>query len=206
MRPEGAILPEGWRYILPVWSATLLVLIVSDEVIVNLLLLLVSFATAYLFYIPKRTPFDTREDAIVSPVDGWVESVEKSESGVRVRIKKDLFGPAVVRSPVAGEVIGHTPLHGLFLGTETPKAFTLNEQASIRYLCGEMPLTMRVVCGKYALGLPARRHKGPVIAGEPQAILTDGIVELTMPGPIAPTVEKGERVRGGYSILGYGHL
>lgn len=204
MIAKGHVLPFGWRYILPVWAVTLIVLVFSDEIPLNLLMIAVSFATAAFFYVPERTPFDTGENALVAPVDGVVEAVTRSSDGSRVRIRKTLAGSTAVRFPMACEAEEILPRHGVFLGMGSEKAGTLNEQAEIGCRRGPYDIRIKLVNGFYALGLPLFARKGPVHAGEPLALMTDGLVELTLPGTFDLSISKGDRVRGGYSILGYG--
>ncbi|WP_300363392.1 hypothetical protein [Hydrogenimonas sp.] len=201
---KGYVLSPGWRYILPVWGVTLLVLLFSDALLLNLLLVAASFATAFFFYVPEREPFDRRDETLLAPVDGIVESVEETEGRKILKIRKSLAGSTPVRSPIACEVAEYARVHGVFLDPDDRRAWTLNEQGTIDYRWRESDIRMRVVSGFYALGLPFFVRKGPVHAGTPQALMTDGIVELSLPRSFDVAVAAGDRLRGGYSVLGYG--
>jgi hypothetical protein len=204
MNGRGYVLASGWRYILPVWGVTLLILLFSDELLPNLLLLAASFATALFFYVPEREPFDRREETLLAPVDGVVESVGERGGRKVLTIRKALAASTTVRSPLACEVAGYARLHGVFLGPDDKKARTLNEQGTIEYRWRGADVSMKLVSGFYALGLPLFAEKGPVHAGTPQALMTDGVVELSLPPGFDVAVSAGDRVRGGYSVLGYG--
>ncbi|WP_456380526.1 hypothetical protein [Hydrogenimonas sp.] len=203
---NGSILPFGWRYILPVWGVTLLILTFGDEIVFNLGLLAVSFGVAYLFYVPVREPFDRRDGALLSPVDGVVERVVESAGEKMIRIRKSRWGSTAVFSPLSCEAVSGRRLHGLFLDPESGKALTLNERGEIDYRWKEFDVRMKMLSGFYALGIPLFVRKGEVRAGEPHALMTDGIVEIALPQLFEISVREGERVRGGSSVLGYGGI
>jgi len=77
MAENGFFLSNGWRFLIPLWGITLVILIFSDEVFLNLILLAISFIAGYIFYIPGRTPFETSASAVITPVDGVVSSVNQ---------------------------------------------------------------------------------------------------------------------------------
>ncbi len=206
MGMNGTFMKIGWRYILPVWGVTLLVLVFSDEVLLNLLLIALSFLVAYLFYLPERTATETSESAVLSPVDGTVLSVERRKEGTAVVIGKSIFdGSSAVRAPVSGEVVEKSRVHGLFISPADRLASRLNENGSIvwRMKGGEV-VKMRIVCGLYSLGLPILASEGGQEAGDLAAHLTDGTVELLLPKSVKMESAPGDKVVGGFSLLAYG--
>ncbi len=205
MTGNGRFLSIGWRYIVPVWGATLFVLIFSDAVFLNLLLIVVSFFTAYLFYVPDRTPVESSEQAIISPVDGKVLSVDERGDGVSIVIKKSLFdGSSVVRAPMGFEIEERESVHGLFLRESHPLSGTLNENGKVAWRIGNREYLMRFRSGFYAFGIPFLNSSKSLEAGEILALLTDGRVELLLPKFSKVEVAAGERVLGGYTLLAYG--
>ncbi len=206
MGTNGTFMKIGWRYIVPVWGVTLFVLVFSDEVLLNLLLIAASFLVAYLFYMPERTAAETSEGAVISPVDGTVLSVDKREEGTSVIIGKSIFdGSSAVRAPVSGEIFEKRRVHGLFIPSADRLAPRLNENGSIGWrMRGGEVVKMRIVCGLYAFGLPMLAPEGVQEAGDPAAHLTDGIVELLLPGSVKIETAPGDRVVGGFSLLAHG--
>ncbi len=201
MTGNGTILPQGWRYILPVWGLTLLVLIFSDALLLNLLLILLSFFAAYLFFVPNRVPLDSGSEALIAPVDGIVSKIEEKDGAIHLQIKKRLFDVTAVRAPLDGDVVASEYLHGLFLATDDPKASRLNEQVAIGYRWEDMTIRMRIVCGFYSFGLPATISEGPVRTGETLAVLSEGGVHLTLPKSLSLAISSGDAVLGGQSVL-----
>ena len=205
MSGNGTFLSIGWRYILPVWGVTLLVLIFSDAVLLNLSLIVISFLVAYLFYVPERSAPQTSSQALLSPVDGTVLSVRSDEGESVIVLKKSLFdGSSAIRAPLAADLLEPRVVHGLFLGSGTPLAATLNEHGSFTFLGPEYEVRILVWCGFYALGLPLLAKGGGIEAGDVVAHLSEGTVELRIPGGVDIEVRPGDRVVGGYSLLASG--
>jgi len=202
MKSYGRVLPDAWRMILPIWGVTLFVLIFSDEVVLNLLLLAMSAGVAALFYIPKRSPFEKSESLLIAPVDGVLEAIETDEDGTkRLRFKKGLFDNSIVRAPLSGSLKESHGRHGLFLSLHDKKSRHLNEHATIGYKWKDEDVTMHLQCGLYALSLSRFCRVGDVEVGDIQAHLTDGYVELLIPSAVKIEVSPGDQVMGGYSVI-----
>ncbi|MCF6201021.1 MAG: hypothetical protein L3J42_02650 [Hydrogenimonas sp.] len=205
MSGNGKFLSIGWRYILPVWGGTLFVLVFSDALLLNLLLITMSFFTAYIFYVPERAPVESVQRAIISPIDGKVLSVSERGDGVSIVIKKSLFdGSSVVRAPMACKLDEQKVIHGLFLKESHHLSASLNENAKITWFIGNREYLLKIKCGFYSLSLPLLFTGGKLEAGENLALLTDGSAELLLPKSSTVEIKPGERVVGGYSLLAYG--
>ncbi len=207
MGTNGTFMKIGWRYILPVWGVTLFVLVFSDEVLLNLFLITASFLVAYLFYVPERVAPETSKSAVLSPIDGTVLSIKSHEEGTSIMLRKSIFdGSSAVRAPVSGEITEKKGVHGLFLGAGNPLASKLNEKGSISWkTAGGESVTMKMVCGLYALGVPMFASESVQEASDTVAHLTDGTVELLLPKKAKMEVAPGDKVLGGYSLLAYGN-
>ena len=203
MGVNGTFLASGWRTILPVWGATLVVLIFSDEVLLNLLLIGISAFVASLFYLPERIPFDISSNALISPVDGTIETVDAKENETVILIRKSLWDLCAVRAPVSGEVTACETVHGMFLGVDEEKAKVLNEYGLIRYDWEGRCVEVSMKCGLFAYSLPLFLTKGEVKTAEAQALLTEGLVVVKVPASVKNEALPGDKVLGGYSVLGY---
>ena len=201
MSGYGKIHPSGWRVIPPIWALILVVLIFSEAVILNILLIAVGIFVAYFYFVPERTPLDSGMDAIVSPVDGTVFRIERLENGTELYIRKRVFDSSAVRSPVEGEMVEQRHLHGIFLDDEDPKASRLNEQGHMVYRWHGRNVSMRIVSGLYALGLPIFATGRSVGRGTTQALLSEGYVQLLLPNGSDIAVSTGDRVVGGETVL-----
>jgi len=203
MTKNGFFLSNGWRFLIPLWGVTLITLIFSDEVFLNLLLITISFIAGYIFYIPGRTPFKTSSSTIIAPVDGFISRVNQFNGKTVITIEKSLFGSSAVRAPVNGSVMSKIIKRGLFLNRLDPKAKQLNEQGQISYQWGDDIVNISLKCGFYSLGLVSFLHKQKVVAGEFQLHMSDGIVEIELPDNVKTEVTFGDKVLGGYSVLAY---
>ncbi len=205
MGGNGRFMSAGWRYILPVWGVTLFVLIFSDAVFINLLLITVSFLVAYLFYVPERNSNEISKSAVLSPVDGTVLSIKEGEESLYIKISKSIFdGSSAVYSPVNGDLVEKRRIRGLFVGKEKKLAERLNEHVAMRWKIGEDEAVMKLFCGFYSMGVLVFDSKKEGCDARVIAHLSDGIAELVLPKSVEVEVSVGDRVLGGYSLLGYG--
>ncbi|WOE70584.1 hypothetical protein RZR97_03190 [Hydrogenimonas thermophila] len=204
MTKNGFFLPNGWQFLIPLWGITLVILIFSDEVILNLFLLAISFIAGYIFYIPERTPFETSSSAVIAPADGVVSKVKQIDGKTVITIEKSLFGSSAVRAPVNGSVMTKNIKRGIFLDKLDPKAKDLNEQATISYQWGDDIVNISLQCGFYSWGLASFSQKERVTVGEFQLQMSDGVIEIELPENVKTEVSFGDKVLGGYSVIAYG--
>lgn len=174
------------------------------------------FGTLTLFCIwffrdPRRSVPQT-EGALVSPADGKVVDISRTEEGrflnkpaIKISIFLNVFNVHINRVPVAGKVIGVFYNAGRFFAANVPKASLENEQNAVVM---EMPSGKRVVCIQIA-GLIARRivcwiKEGSVLnRGERFGLIRFGSrVDLFLPIETEIRVSMGQKVRGGETILG----
>ncbi|MDC4204995.1 MAG: phosphatidylserine decarboxylase family protein [Candidatus Manganitrophus sp.] len=174
------------------------------------------FGTLTLFCVwffrdPRRSVPQT-EGALVSPADGKVVDISRTEEGrflnkpaIKISIFLNVFNVHINRVPVAGKVIGVFYNAGRFFAANVPKASLENEQNAVVM---EMPSGKRVVCIQIA-GLIARRivcwiKEGSVLnRGERFGLIRFGSrVDLFLPIETEIRVSMGQKVRGGETILG----
>lgn len=204
MVEKGFFLSNGWKFLIPLWGVTLVTLIFSDEVFLNLFLVAISFIAGYIFYIPGRTPFEKSASTVIAPVDGIVTKVNQVNGKSVITIEKSLFGSSAVRAPVHGRIVSQTIKHGIFLDQLNPVSKHLNEHGIFTYQWGDDFVNMYLKCGFYSWGLVPFLHKEKVNSGEFQLQMSDGIVDVELPDNIKIEVTFGDRVLGGYSVLAYG--
>lgn len=165
----------------------------------------------WFFRDPRRSVPQT-EGALVSPADGKVVDISRTEEGrflnkpaIKISIFLNVFNVHINRVPVAGKVIGVFYNAGRFFAANVPKASLENEQNAVVM---EMPSGKRVVCIQIA-GLIARRivcwiKEGSVLnRGERFGLIRFGSrVDLFLPIETEIRVSMGQKVRGGETILG----
>lgn len=157
------------------------------------------------FFRNPRRRIPRGEDLILSPADGRIVVIQKEAKGTTVSIFMSVFNCHVNRAPAAGRITEVRYQPGKFLPASKGEASHQNEQNALRLRSAE-GLAMRFV---QVAGILARRivcyvHRGDQVQrGEIfGAILFGSRVDIYLPRRVAVRVRKGERVKGGKSVLG----
>jgi phosphatidylserine decarboxylase len=169
---------------------------------------LLALFMAYFFRDPRRQP-PVDNDLVVSPADGLVTRVqvidEKDEhSATLVSIFLSPLDVHINRAPIAGRITNVAYSSGKFLMATDERASLVNEQNALT-IEGEK---VTVVCKQIA-GILARRIVCWKKAGE-QVQLGErfGMIkfssrtDLILPDRVEVLVQKGNRVKGGTTIIG----
>jgi phosphatidylserine decarboxylase len=162
----------------------------------------------------RRVPRDIGSGDMLSPADGTVSAVftvdsHEATSGAPasvVRIFLSVLNVHVNRSPFDGEVVGlkHTP--GKFLNAQTEESALVNESKLITMrIAGNETIGVRQVSGMIARTIvcplkPRQRLKrgekfGMIMFGSTTELI------LPRPGDVTVHVKKGDKVRGGLTLL-----
>ncbi|MBN1543036.1 phosphatidylserine decarboxylase family protein [candidate division KSB1 bacterium] len=166
--------------------------------------------TLYFFRDPQRTaPADPK--AIVSPADGRVVAVDRitedrfiEGSAQRVAIFLSIFDVHINTIPFAGQVDFLDYKHGRYLPAFREEAATANQHVLIGLVTDHGKLAFKQSAGIIARRIVCRLRLGDrVKAGEKFGMIKFGSrVEVYMPDWAKPTVQIGDRVRAGESIIG----
>ncbi|MHC5005630.1 MAG: phosphatidylserine decarboxylase [Planctomycetota bacterium] len=175
---------------------------------------LVWLAVALFFRDPIRTvPRDLPPGAMLSPADGTVSAVLDTEHHEAVggparivRIFLSLANVHVNRAPCDGEVVAvkHTP--GRFLDARTEESARVNQNTlvTLRLDDGEL-VGVRQVTGKVARRIVCDLAPGDRVqrGGKFGMIRFGSTAELILPRPddVDVRVAKGDRVKGGLTVL-----
>ncbi|MFQ5579305.1 MAG: phosphatidylserine decarboxylase family protein [Nitrospiria bacterium] len=165
----------------------------------------------YFFRDPERV-ISNDTGAVVSPADGKIVDVSPTEEGrflkkpaIKISIFLDIFNVHVNRSPVKGKVLDVIYNRGRFFAANVPKASLENEQNA---LVLETDSGKKLVCVQIA-GLIARRivcraEVGESLQrGERFGLIRFGSrVDLYLPVETEVHVSKGDKVKGGESVIG----
>ena len=170
-------------------------------------LFLVALFMAFFFRDPKRIP-PTDPDVVVSPADGKVTRIgpanTTADSPTVVSIFLSPLDVHINRSPIRGKIVDVLYSPGKFLMATNEKASLVNEQNAltiqgekITVVCKQIAgiLARRIVCWKAAgdsLGLGERFGM----------IKFSSRTDVLLPASVRVTVKKGDRVRGGTTVIG----
>ncbi len=165
------------------------------------LLLLVVFV-AWFFRNPHRAIPDD-PSLIVSPADGKIIRLDESGNETRISIFLSVFDVHVNRSPLDGSVISSDYRPGKFHAAWDDSASVENERLLLTIGTEHRQLTFALVAG-----LVARRIIPWVAVGDSIAkgariglIRFGSRVDISLPSNCDVIVRRGDRVRGGASVL-----
>jgi phosphatidylserine decarboxylase len=168
--------------------------------------------TLWFFRDPRRVPPEGASALILSPADGKViEIVEEEEPlyfGERARRLSIFLSPLNVhvnRIPVDGVVEYENYYAGEYLVAWHPKASTLNERSEVGMRHpGGMPILFKQIAGKVARRIVCYAKEGASYrAGDRYGIVKFGSrMDVIVPLDVTFSVEIGDRVAGGVTVLG----
>jgi phosphatidylserine decarboxylase len=160
----------------------------------------------YFFRNPERT-IPSQPGVVVSPADGHVvETVEEemdSLPGQRVTIFLAIWDVHVQRAPVAGRVASVVYRPGRFYAAFRSAASRENEQNIIRIDTSAGPLVFKQIAGAIARRVLCWKTEGETVAlGERVGLIRFGSrVDVWLPKEAQVVVRRGQKVKGGESIL-----
>jgi phosphatidylserine decarboxylase len=202
------IAPEGWGFILvPLALAGLLAWV--GWLKLALALGLVAAFMAFFFRDPERTP-PAVPGAILAPADGRVVDVR---SGVddpfvgaaqTVSIFLSPLDVHVNRTPLAGLVVDVAYRPGAKLAAYRAEASERNERTVIAIQGEAARVVVRQIAGVLARRIVCRVRPGDKLgAGERFGLNKFGSrTDLVMPASVRLRVAKGDRVKGGETVMG----
>ncbi len=207
---RGPVVREGYVYI----AAALFLAVVmyfGFGVVVAVPFVVLACYFTYFFRNPDRT-IPTDEHLVVSPADGTVQDVVELEDDdfvkgpcTKIIIFLSVFNVHVNRSPIAGEIKCQKYVCGRFRPAYKDEVGFENE----RHMLGiENEKGFRVTVTQIA-GILARRIVSWVTLddnmskGQVYGLIKFGsCTELVVPRNVEVLVKKGDKVRGGESVLG----
>src|SRR5271170_3243794 len=144
---------------------------------------------------------------VVSPADGVVTSVEQivtpSGDHAKLSIFLSVFDVHVNRSPVAGIISEVSYQKGLFLNAMNPASADKNEQNTVVVAGNGYEVAFKQIAGLLARRIVFTKRVGDRLErGERVGLIKFGSrVDVLLPGDASLAVEKGDRVKGGASVL-----
>lgn len=202
------MVPDAYRFLLPV------LIVAAAFALLHLWVPAAFFAVlggfiAFFFRNPRRRIPDG-ERLILSPADGKVVRVLEPQSesgppsGPTVSIFLSLFDVHLNRAPVDGMLrrVDYRP--GRFKAAFRHEASRVNEQNVLTIDVRGSVLVVRQIAGVLARRVVCWKQPGqPLERGELIGLIRFGSrVDVVLPAGAKPLVGKGDRVKGGVSILG----
>lgn len=160
----------------------------------------------WFFRDPKRL-VPSAPGLVVSPADGVVTGVERvlTPAGERIKLSVFLsvFDVHVNRSPISGVVRDVRYQKGLYLNAMNPESADKNEQNLVVVAGDGVEVAFKQIAGLLARRIVFRKRIGDrVERGERVGLIKFGSrVDVILPGDAVVGVKKGDRVKGGSSVL-----
>ena len=166
-------------------------------------LFLVALFMAFFFRDPKRVP-PSDPDVVVSPADGRVTRIEAQGEGTVVSIFLSPLDVHINRSPIPGKIVDVLYSPGKFLMATNEQASLVNEQNALTIQGEKITVVCKQIAGILARRIVCWKAKGDKLGlGERFGMIKfSSRTDVLLPGNVKVTVKKGERVRGGITVIG----
>jgi phosphatidylserine decarboxylase len=153
-------------------------------------------------------------DDVLSPADGVVMVAGEPQEGVapepapdgdwqQVSVFLSVVDVHVNRSPYCGEVVESSYRKGSFLAAYRKESAHRNERSELWLRDGERTVVFRQIVGVLARRIVTRTGPGDHLAtGQRMGLMKFGSrMDVFVPRECTVTVEKGQRVRGGETVI-----
>jgi phosphatidylserine decarboxylase len=201
------VVKESWIYIIPVALAAV-VLFLLRSLVAGSVALLILVLFLYFFRDPERK-IPSGEGLVLAPADGKVVRIsfpgeEGGEEGILVSTFLSLLDVHVNRSPMSGIVSDVTYKKGSFRLAFLDEASQENEQNVISFAHGKDRIILKQIAGLIARRVVCWvKPNQEVEAGQRIGFIKFGSrFDLILPPGSQIEVRKGDKVKGGLSIIG----
>jgi len=196
------IIKDAFRFLIPLIAATALAFWLHWTVAAVFLLLLAAFVAFFFRNPPRQIPSDPK--LIVSPADGKVVKVERVGTVTKMSIFLSIFNVHVNRSPIGGRIEATEYKRGKFKFAFDPAASVENERNVIMVSQGDIKIVFTQIAGLIARRIVCWKRAGDnVEKGELVGLIRFGSrVDILFPSTTEVTIQNGERVRGGSTVIG----
>ncbi|NLK50976.1 MAG: phosphatidylserine decarboxylase family protein [Syntrophomonadaceae bacterium] len=205
---NAPIVPDAWLYLFILGTITVVTFIFYSYL--ALIPLILFLFIGFFFRNPQRK-IPEQPALIISPADGLVMSVEtvKEErylhsEAIKVSIFLNIFNVHVNRAPIAGKVEYQEYRSGKFLPAYKSEAAAVNEQNLLGLKNNDFKVLVIQIAGLVARRVVSWVKPGDFLEqGERFGLIKFGsCTELYLPLKVKIEVKKGDRVRGGETIIG----
>lgn len=212
MLKKPVILPEGYPFI-GVSALLAIVMAYFDFVYISVLPAIFAVYFCYFFRCPRRNfKIPTEENIVVSPADGTVMSVINDveeemflgEKCHKITIFLSVFNVHCNRSPMEGEITYQSYTQGRFLPAYKDSVGFENERGAIGIKGKNRSVLVILIAGILARRVVSWKKLGDNLKrGELYGMIKFGsCTEIYIPGDVDICVKKGDKVKGGLSVIG----
>lgn len=162
---------------------------------------------AFFFRDPNRIP-PSEPDVVVAPADGRVTRVESlaadAGNGTVISIFLSPLDVHINRSPIPGKIVDVLYSPGKFLMATKEEASLVNEQNALTIQGDKITVVCKQIAGILARRVVCWKRKGDNLRlGERFGMIKfSSRTDVLLPPNVKVTVKRGERVRGGITVIG----
>ncbi|HMK41906.1 MAG TPA: phosphatidylserine decarboxylase [Methyloceanibacter sp.] len=202
---------DGHKFIAVAALVTLILFLIAPPL--GWIGVLATASCAYFFRDPDRV-VPSRPDAVVSPADGKIAAIAEvvpprelalgAEKRVRVSVFLSVLDVHIVRTPVAGRIVGSVYVPGKFLNAELDKASDENERQALVVETAEgKKFGLMLIAGLIARRIVTFVGEGTsVAAGERIGLIRFGSrVDVYLPAEAKVVVSVGQTAIGGETVM-----
>ena len=202
---------DGHKFIAVAALVTLILFLIAPPL--GCIGVLATASCAYFFRDPDRV-VPSRPDAVVSPADGKIAAIAEvvpprelalgAEKRVRVSVFLSVLDVHIVRTPVAGRIVGSVYVPGKFLNAELDKASDENERQALVVETAEgKKFGLMLIAGLIARRIVTFVGEGTsVAAGERIGLIRFGSrVDVYLPAEAKVVVSVGQTAIGGETVM-----
>lgn len=202
------IVPSAWPYLVFFLLAAVVAYVFHPWLAV--FPLVGFFFTAYFFRNPKRA-VPRSEGRILSPADGVVREIRTVDAdpfiggpAVRLSIFLSIFNVHLNRSPVAGRVFMRHYRPGKYIPAFKSHASEVNERNLVGIESAAGPVLVTQITGFLARRIVCWAQTGDFLEqGQLFGLIRFGsCTELVLPANVLLTVQRGQKVKGGVTVIG----
>jgi phosphatidylserine decarboxylase len=193
---------EGFPFILPPLALAAIVGALGYWPLAVFLLFFAAFMV-FFFRDPRRAiPSD--DGIVVSSADGTVTRIDENESGKLVSVFLSPLDVHINRSPIAGQVTKIEYIRGKKLPATKNEASFVNERNSLTIQNDQMSVVCTQIAGILARRIVCRVNEGDNLTiGERFGLIKfSSRTDVLMPKNVEVTVDVGDKVKGGVTIIG----
>ena len=197
---------DGWLYGAALLVVAVIVWSMTGYVLLTALPVLLAAFFLWFFRDPERT-VPSGPGIVVSPADGKVEEADwiQTAGGSRIRITifLSVFDVHVNRVPADGRVSLVEYREGSFLNAMQPESALENEQTLITIEGNGYEISFKQIAGLLARRIICNLRVGETVErGQRMGMIKFGSrTDVLLPAGAQLRVRKGDRVKGGSSIL-----
>jgi phosphatidylserine decarboxylase len=195
---------DGYKFAVPLFLLGVASLIAKLPFLLPLLIFVLWAFVCFFFRNPERR-IPAGDNLIVSPADGRVVRISRSDSGEQtISIFLNIFNVHVNRAPISGKLEKLEYVRGEFKAAFDDEASRVNEQNVLTISGQGARIVVRQIAGLIARRVVCWREPGYNLKrGERFGLIRFGSrVDVVLPGQAKILVRVGDRVQGGSSILG----